>query len=653
MTHNERLFQGENIINTTKHLFALQASVLVLLVSILACSVPPYYSVPTVPSPYDIYVTATGNDANSCRTLAQACRTVTGGVGKAVAGSTVIIGVGTFSERAVMVLSIPINFRGAGQAATLISSAGGGVFQILSGAGYPVEVHMQDLAIANFVATNHSAVFNSGGTLAMTRVTIQNNAHAGLLNFGGTVMLNNGEILDNGDAGIFSNAVLQVTNSRLRRNANSGISNSGVAVIEGTTLEQNRSGGIINYKHSDATGDYPGTLTITSSIVSNNVGTGVTNQGGHVTISASAIDTNAGAGVLNQDGVLLLGNSEVARNQGRGVDIDDLTPPLDSVAEITQTALINNTLPGLYVGNGVARLTNVTVSGNAAGIRMAHGSLTLAYSTVAYNTAWGIRLDNTDASAVLQNSIVAVNGAAGQNCLGPGTRTLDPATINFACSDSYTAAYLHLGPLVEDPDTRIYVIPLQFDSLAKDTASGACPPVDHRGVARPFGPACDVGAYEFRVAALEYATPEIIELLPSETPTPGVIRLLLDKNANCRHGPGSVYPVLTSVLAGQTVQLIGRNTQNTWWLSIIPGDFQCWISSGSGQPEGDSGLLPVLPDPPTPIPTTETGTGGTDFDKDGYNSDKDCNDKDAKIHPGAAETPDDKVDSNCNGNDDD
>ena len=46
------------------------------------------------------------------------------------------------------------------------------------------------------------------------------------------------------------------------------------------------------------------------------------------------------------------------------------------------------------------------------------------------------------------------------------------------------------------------------------------------------------------------------------------------------------------------------------------------------------------------------GAPPTDQDWDGYEVDVDCNDGDAAIHPGATETPGDRVDSNCDGNDD-
>ena len=44
-------------------------------------------------------------------------------------------------------------------------------------------------------------------------------------------------------------------------------------------------------------------------------------------------------------------------------------------------------------------------------------------------------------------------------------------------------------------------------------------------------------------------------------------------------------------------------------------------------------------------------TGPVDFDGDGFYQSEDCNDEDDTIHPDAEETPDDGVDSNCDGED--
>lgn len=53
-----------------------------------------------------------------------------------------------------------------------------------------------------------------------------------------------------------------------------------------------------------------------------------------------------------------------------------------------------------------------------------------------------------------------------------------------------------------------------------------------------------------------------------------------------------------------------------------------------------------------PGPQPEYGVEVTDLDDDGYTSDVDCNDDDASIHPDAAETAGDGIDSNCDGQDD-
>jgi hypothetical protein len=52
-----------------------------------------------------------------------------------------------------------------------------------------------------------------------------------------------------------------------------------------------------------------------------------------------------------------------------------------------------------------------------------------------------------------------------------------------------------------------------------------------------------------------------------------------------------------------------------------------------------------------PVAVALYGVEVVDLDEDGYFDGEDCDDSDPDIHPGAEETPDDGVDSDCDGED--
>lgn len=80
--------------------------------------------------------------------------------------------------------------------------------------------------------------------------------------------------------------------------------------------------------------------------------------------------------------------------------------------------------------------------------------------------------------------------------------------------------------------------------------------------------------------------------------------ITLDKNAHCRKGPGTVYDIFTSYLAGQVLPIEGRNADNTWFwvLAPQPAGAHCWVSNTTGSVSGDVQCMPVIPAPPTPTP---------------------------------------------------
>lgn len=154
----------------------------------------------------------------------------------------------------------------------------------------------------------------------------------------------------------------------------------------------------------------------------------------------------------------------------------------------------------------------------------------------------------------------------------------------------------------------------------------------------------------------------LIDVTPTPTLTPtsqaSLAMMRFGQGAFCRKGPGTAYSDVYSFSEGDQTRIDGRNQDlPRWWWVPIPGTEQhCWVSDSTGTASGPVNALRVIYfAPPTPTATPKSnkpGNTGIDFDKDGYPFGPDCNDKDPKIHPGAPETPDDKVDSNCNGDDD-
>ena len=173
---------------------------------------------------------------------------------------------------------------------------------------------------------------------------------------------------------------------------------------------------------------------------------------------------------------------------------------------------------GIY-NSGTLTLTNSTVSGNEAngnggGIYHDGSALTIINSTVSANTASGVgggifAGDNSTVS--LANALIAGNTASirpdwrglltslGHNLIGDTTGcSFTPAT-----GDLVNVAPM-LG-LLQDNGGPTLTHALLASSRAIDAGNpavpgadeAACPQTDQRGVVRPQGAACDIGAFEF------------------------------------------------------------------------------------------------------------------------------------------------------------
>ena len=292
-----------------------------------------------------------------------------------------------------------------------------------------------------------------------------------------------------------------------------------------------QTGGVLTHNTADDGGGVYvaiGSATLSGGQVTGNTATrggGVYVREGSATLNGGQITGNTatsdGGGVyVSQSGATLglsgspiLGNT--ADDDGGGVYIVSGGATLSGGQVISNTAA--NDGGGIYNNNGTLSLVNTTLSGNRAtaggggGLWNNNSTSVLTYTTVASNTAntagGGIRM--AAGTVVLRNTVVAHNASAAvstENCGG-----LDPTsnghnlenldTCGLSASGDVTNTDPLLGPLVEEDETWVH--PLLDGSPAID--AGLCLPgvttVDQRGVTRPQGAACDIGAYEFTLVA--------------------------------------------------------------------------------------------------------------------------------------------------------
>ncbi len=86
---------------------------------------------------------------------------------------------------------------------------------------------------------------------------------------------------------------------------------------------------------------------------------------------------------------------------------------------------------------------------------------------------------------------------------------------------------------------------------------------------------------------------------PRASATPSGTLFVTDVGANCRTGPGTNYDKIASFAQGSYLPLVGRNTDQTWWV-VRSGGPNCWISGTTGHTSGPLDNIPVVQAPPTP-----------------------------------------------------
>jgi len=316
--------------------------------------------------------------------------------------------------------------------------------------------------------------------------------------------------------GIQNNGTLVVTDCIVSGNATTGfgggIWNRGQLTLENGTVSGNTAptgGGIANH----------GTLTVTNSTVPGNAadiagggiynGAGLTLNAEGLTLIDSTVSGNDGFGIYNSYGVATLINSTVAGNNGFGI------------------ASVGDGFG--HANQGVATLTNTTVSGNSEGSLVVVcvlvpfdlpdcGHFRLINSTVSGDTAcqgaFGCGAGCPPGCSSLTNTVIDgvcggtwVAASEGYNIESPGnTCGFDPDGTDQV---NVTEEQLNLGPLADNggPTETHALLPgsVAIDVIPEAAcldADGEPLATDQRGVTRPQGAMCDVGAFEVQEGSL-------------------------------------------------------------------------------------------------------------------------------------------------------
>ena len=297
---------------------------------------------------------------------------------------------------------------------------------------------------------------------------------------------------NNGGAAIMANANVTVDNAVVTSNQITGVGNGSGAGIYGAPAT---------------------TITVTNSTISNNTMPGGFGNGG---------------GGIYADGALAITDSAVSGNSVTGGTNSNFGGGIYSNGALTveRTSVSGNTVSGaaaagagiFAVNPGTRTILNSTISGNTGtssgggGVHAQGGTYGLTNVTFASNTGGsgaGGQGDDVEsaggATVTAQNSIFA----SSLPCNAPGStiqsqnpgHNIDTGT---SCGFGTTQGNMEstspqlVGPNQAGVPPRTVFIPLAT-SPAIDTADPSCGgglTVDQRGVSRPQGPACDIGAYE-------------------------------------------------------------------------------------------------------------------------------------------------------------
>ena len=321
-------------------------------------------------------------------------------------------------------------------------------------------------------ATHRVFTVGAAGNLTLDNASVQNgrspgNSGGGIENLGALTVSNStfsGNVAGSNysGGGIFNSGTLTVINTAFSENsaaAGGAIFSNNVLTVTNSTFSGNASnsgGGFYNW----------GSLSITDSTISGNTA----GDGGGIYNSKTLVVTNT-----------TFENNAATAGDGGAIENEDVTT-------VTSSTFYNNSASGkggaIHNGFGYTLdVTNSTFSGNNGLIGSSihnYGTFHLK-NTILSDSLSGVDCYNISGDTIDTNinNLIETNGPSGHMC-GTPVSTADPmiGSLQKNGGPTETMALLPGSPAIDSGD------------------DAACAATDQRGIARPQGDACDIGAYE-------------------------------------------------------------------------------------------------------------------------------------------------------------
>ncbi|MBV9311405.1 MAG: CSLREA domain-containing protein, partial [Solirubrobacterales bacterium] len=472
-----------------------------------------------------------------------------------------------------LALTQSVTISGLSPAQTTIDAGGlSRIFDISSG-GPNLAIEGMTLTRGN-APNDGGAIFNnSSGSVTVANSAFTNNSAGGGTGFGGAIDssstlpigLTNATFTGNRAGGTTSGA----TGFGGAIDANGAVTGSHVSLINNGAGANNSTGfggGI----------DASAAVTLTDSTLSNNFAGGgsssvsgfggaIITGGGALTLSRTILSGNvAGGGGANGFGGAVeagaaanVSQSAFTRNTAGGGGGEGFGGALEGNGTMVTTSSVTGNTAGGAGGRGfgggleVSSLTatNSTIADNSAGAGsygygggIDSSGTTLSYSTVAGNTAsydgsngggGGVYPGGgTDSASIVANN----SSGRGANCFSAASSNGYNIENGTSCGFAGTGdlnADPKLAPTANNggpgPTRRLLPGSPAIDHVP---TSAGCPATDERGVGRPQGAACDVGAYE--------VAPPSASTGPSHLPRSGLLTIS-GAASNPDVVPGTVY----------------------------------------------------------------------------------------------------------------